>query len=486
MSSPKLQLLIICFLFLTCIQDALAQQPDTLWTRTFGGVDKDEGWSIQQTTDGGYLVVGTSRSFTEGIPHFYAIKINNKGELLWTNRFFAQVDNWGKYGRETPDKGYIILAETYSETESTVWLIKFSESGDTLWTNNIKITGFFETFALNMVSDGGFIIIGYHESSSGTDVWLIRTNSFGDTLWTKMIGGPNSQSGWNVEQTTDGGFIIAANTESGISGEDCDWWLVKTNSLGDTIWTKTFGGDSTDWMESVRQTSDGGYVLSGYTKSFGPGKQNLWIIKTNANGDTLWTKTYGDSGLYWSGSLQQTNDDGYIIAGAVQKNINEDVDIFIMRLNRNGKCLWTKIIGGEADDYASSIDITNDNGYVILGNTNSFGAGNYDIYIIKLAPDLTDVNQSDKILPDQFIVQQNYPNPFNSTTNLCFQLPVSCQVKLEVYTILGQKVETVLNEYKTAGYYKIKFNANHLTSGVYIYRISTPQYQQSLKMLLIK
>ena len=164
--------------------------------------------------------------------------------------------------------------------------------------------------------DGGYILVGNTGSfgAGGHDVYLIKTDANGDTLWTRTFGGTYDDQGWSVQQTADNGHIIAGLTESFGAGES-DVYLIKTDALGDMLWTRTFGGASGDFGSSVQQTADGGHIIAGGTSSFGADGGDVWLIKLDAVGETLWTRTYGGASVDVGYSVQQTSDSGYIIAG---------------------------------------------------------------------------------------------------------------------------------------------------------------------------
>ncbi|MFH1010077.1 MAG: hypothetical protein V1784_02440, partial [bacterium] len=152
---------------------------------------------------------------------------------------------------------------------------------------------------------------------AGVSLFIIVFQSFAqppDTLWTRTYGGSSYEDAYSVQQTADGGYVLAGYTET-FGGGNGDVYLVKTNSQGDTLWTRTYGGSTWDWAESVQQTSDGGYIMAGVTNSFGAGNEDFYLVKTNSQGDTLWTRTYGGNNADDALSVQQTADGGYIVAG---------------------------------------------------------------------------------------------------------------------------------------------------------------------------
>ena len=357
--------------------------------KTFGGTNMDEGQSVQQTTDGGYIIAGSTFSFGAGTVDVYLIKTNANGDTLWTKTFGGTGDDLGNSVEQTTDGGYIIAGYTYGfgAGDVDVYLIRTNSIGDILWTKTFGGTDQDFGYSVKQTNDSGYIIAGTTRSFGAgfEDIYLIKTNANGDTLWTKTFGGTGEDIGYSVQQTSDGGYLIGGNSTSFGAGAK-DVYLIKTDVAGNIVWTKVFGGAANDIAQSVQQTSDGGYIIAGGANSFSL-STDVYLIKTNAAGDTLWTKTFGGTSYDRGESVQQTNDGGYIIAGIILGCSACPADVYLIRTNATGDTLWTKTFGSTNEDFGFSVKQTTDGGYIIAGWTLSFGAGIYDLYLIKTDAD---------------------------------------------------------------------------------------------------
>jgi len=402
---------IILLLFIISI--SLAQQT---WIRTYGTYYDDWGISVQQTLDGGYIVAGLTYSFGAGDADIWIIKTDTSGDTLWTRTFGGASDDRGYSIQQALDGGYIITGSTYSfgAGSADVYLIKTNASGDTLWTRTSGGRHFDIGCSVQQTTDGGYIVAGGTfsvEDSLWGDVYLIKTNSSGETIWTRTYGRGDIDWGTSVQQTSDGDYIIAGYTYS-LVNNSFDVYLIKTNASGDTLWTRTYGGTNDDRGSSVQQTLDGGYIIAGFTCSFGAGSNDIYLVKTNASGDTLWTRTYGgtndDYGLY----VQQTPDSGYILTGYTRSFGAGNCDVYLIKTNVQGDTVWTRTYGGTSHDYSYSVQQTSDGGYIIAGITDSLGNG-YDVLLIKTDADgIAAVEERKKQSLE--VRLQAVPNPFTS------------------------------------------------------------------------
>ena len=223
-------------------------------------------------------------------------------------------------------------------------------------------------------NDGGYSLAVYRDLIilGNADAWLIKTDSSGNELWNKTYGGLNDDGAFSIVQTLDGGYALAGNTYSFSAGNNTDIWLIKTDSSGNELWNKTFGGPKDDFGYFVIQTSDGGYALAGITNSSGAGYEDVWLIKTDSYGNKLWDKTYGGAQNDEAYFVIQTKDDGYALAGSTYAGDAGLWDAWLVKTDSSGNTLWNQTYGGTGDDQFISMTMSSDGGFVLSGSTNYF------------------------------------------------------------------------------------------------------------------
>ncbi|MBD3180881.1 T9SS type A sorting domain-containing protein, partial [Candidatus Poribacteria bacterium] len=246
--------------------------------------------------------------------------------------------------------------------------------------------------SIQQTRDGGYVVAGHTQSfgAGRYDPWILKLDKNGKVLWQKSYGGGYDDYAYSIQQTSDGGYVIAGNTYSFGAGSR-NFWVLKLNSIGNIVWQKTYGGSKFDHAESIYQTNDGGYVVAGRTDSFGAGNYDFWVLKLDSIGNIVWQKTYGGSSFDHASSIQQTSDGGYVVAGWSFFLGAGNYDFWVLKLDNNGNMLWQKAYdSSDSDsdhDYAESIQQTSDGGYVVAGWTDPPGAGNpfsFDILVLKL------------------------------------------------------------------------------------------------------
>jgi hypothetical protein len=362
------------------------------WEQTYGGSDDERGFSVQQTSDGGYITAGKTDSFGNGSFDVYLIKTDGSGVEQWSQTYGGTEDDIGASVQQTSDGGYIIVGWTHSfgNGSSDVYLIKTDENGLEQWSQTYGGTDHEGSRSVQQTSDGGYIICGYTRSFGVFhDAYLIKTDGNGIEQWSQTFDGSGSFDNFSsVQQTTDGGYIMCGYTDNYIDYyTDYNVSLIKTDGNGVEQWIQTYGsGFYYESGYSVDQTTDGGYIIVGtlespYIGSLPAGQ--IILIKTDSNGDEQWYQYYGISGYEYGWSVQQTTDGGYIMCGHTGSAFADNSeDVYLIKTDGNGLEQWIQTYGGTDTDLGFSVQQTIDGGYIIGGTSSSIETGD-DVYLIK-------------------------------------------------------------------------------------------------------
>lgn len=375
--------LILFALVLSCSSFASAAEPKEEWNLTFGGPYADGAWCLQETDDGGYILVGNSASRGEG-SDLFLIRADRMGQSIWSRIWGGSAEDVGYFVKETKDGGFIVTGSTksYSIGEELLWLLKTDGNGNLSWERTFG--GFVSSsgdggWSADETDDGGYIITGYTQSQGNgrKDLWLLKTDGQGRKVWDRTFGGRDDDVGMSVLQSRDGGYIVAGRTASFIRGGD-DIWLLKTDPMGEEQWNKTFGGDRDDAGFQVVELSDS-YAIVGRTES-GSEEKKIILIKVDSNGRKLWERSYRGSS---ASSLQSTSDGGYIIAGRID-NADTGRDALIIKTDSAGREEWSITSGGRGDDIGTFVIQNRDSAYIVAGITDSYGMGREDAWLVKI------------------------------------------------------------------------------------------------------
>jgi hypothetical protein len=431
----------LLLLFNTSI--AFAQEIE--WQNTIGGSLTDHLSSIQQTSDGGFILGGQSTSDISGDKtenslggiDYWIVKTDAVGNIQWQNTIGGNLDDALRSVQQTTDGGYIIGGTSNSnisgdKTENSngdddYWIVKTDSIGNIQWQNTIGGSNDDWLFSIQQTSDGGFIIGGTSWSNTsgdknenivgmgGNDFWIVKADALGNIQWQNTIGGSNIDWLFSIKQSFDGGYFIGGRSTSGISGDKTenalgfeDYWIVKTDSVGNIQWQNTIGGNNTDALTTVELTADGGYIIGGFSGSGISGDKterrkgiwDYWVLKIDSIGNIQWQRTIGGSGADVLLSLQQTDDGGYIFGGSSGSLISGDKtenslginNYWVIKTDVQGAIIWQNTIGGLGDDQLASLQQTNDGGFILGGHSNSLIAGdktensngNFDYWMVKL------------------------------------------------------------------------------------------------------
>ncbi len=427
------------------------------WEHTYGGAVTDVAYAMQQTQDGGYVIAGMSNSWSGTWPDGYIVKTDATGNLVWQQTYAGSSTGDYLYSIEqTNDGGYICAGICNAPLGCDVYLLRVNSLGNQAWSRSFGGSGDDRGYGALKTPDGGYILIGYTTSfgAGGDDGYLIKTDSAGNMVWQQAIGASLSDRGYAIKRTQDGGYIFcgASNSQSGTFARDT--WLVKTDSSGNKIWERFYGGSGDESANAIELTNDGGYILCGATSSSGAGSYDVHLIKTDASGNLSWERTYGGSGEDMGYSVGKTQDGGYLIVGHTASFGAGGFDVYIIKTDPQGNLQWQDTYGGADWDYGRAGWQTPDLGYIIAGYTMSYGAGDYDFYLIKRDPGSIEENNLISTEKDRAPIP--YPNPFISYTTI----PGYEQSIFSVYDpsgrYLGKYKGERIGEGLTAGVYFIK------------------------------
>lgn len=462
--------------------------------RIFGGVESDGVGSMQQLSNGGYLLGGSTQLPEREYSDFYMIRTNNLGETEWTHSYGADDLNEGIAQLEQKTDGSFFLygtKQTYKNASvSDLYFAKLNADRTIAWEKIFG--GSDEENAGSFVStpDGGFLLTGTTRSfATSTQVYLIKVDQNGNKIWEKNYGGTGGDAGKKIIPTKDGNYVILGTTSSKGSG-DFDIYLIKINGNGDIIWDKTHGGAMWDEGTDIAELSDGSFILSGYTLSYSVAGGHDWLLlKVNESGDFVWRKIFGAQYQDYAGRIAIAND-GYVIAGTkdleiLPRTIN---DMLVIKTDFNGNEVWRSQFGGTESEGVGGLIVNSDGHYVITGSTGSYSSRS-DAYFLNINTlgQITKVEQSsDGAIPAEIVLHQNYPNPFNNQTKISYQLNQQTDIELSIQNILGQEILTLEKGFKSAGNYSFAFNSDGMASGIYFCVLKTNNKILVNKMLLLK
>ncbi len=435
-------------------------QFDIVWQKKYGGTSTETGRSLVATTDGGFIIGGTTFSNDVDIENnngncdYWIIKTDGDGVMQWQTTLGGLQTDYGFTIINTVDGGYAVMGATSSidgdvveqngdASTSDYWLVKLTSAGAIDWQRCYGGTSFDNGYAVIQTTDGGYAICGGAGSSDGDvtgvvaapDFWLVKLSSIGDIEWEKAMGGASGDEAYSLVQADDGGYVMAGKSSSWDSGVvtgnhgGSDFWVVKTDAEGDLVWQKSLGGTQQDIAQSICKTSDGGYAIAGSTGSNDgdvagfEGTYDFWVIKLNDDGELQWQNSLGGWNDDKAFSIAPTLDGGFVVTGFAMSD-NVDVtghhgghDVWFVKLNSQGELEWQRAIGGSGYDDGFCVIQLNATDYFLSGTSASTDGdatetnGAEDVWLVKLS--LAD--NIEKVSIENFTVAFS-PNPFTAQT----------------------------------------------------------------------
>jgi hypothetical protein len=516
----------ITVMFLAFLVSTYCNSQTILWQNTIGGISFDELTTSAMTADSGYIIGGYSLSNISGdksencigLHDYWVVKLSSNDTIQWQNTIGGDNHDFLQSIQQTTDGGYILGGESFSDasgdkTESSnglydYWVIKLDYAGNIQWQNSIGGNDYDELQSISQTFDGGFILAGTSASNIsgdkteinyGSDYWIIKLDAFGGIQWQNTIMAFQDDYATSIQQTTDGGYIVGGHSNSNISVDKTenskgglDFWFLKLNAQGVIQWQKTLGGSGDDYVTTIRQTSDGGYIIGGTSNSNisgdkienSKGSFDYWILKVDTSGGIEWQNTIGGINNDYLNSLLSTSDGGYFLGGHSESNISGDktenskggFDYWLVKIDSLGNIQWQKTIGGSNDDVLNSIQQTIDGNSILAGISSSGisgdktenSQGQSDYWVVKMGT-LTQVSELYTVNKMNITVN---PNPTNGNFNATFFSSQSEATKITILNVFGQNVyENKI--FSSIGINSITIVKNELTSGIYLISVET-------------
>ncbi len=465
-----------------------AEAPTVLWEKFYGGSGSDKFWSVQQTSDQGFIAAGATDSHGAGNFDFYLVKTDAAGDIIWTRTYGGPDEDIAYSVRQTTDGGYILTGSTFSYGAGTndVYLVKTDAVGDTLWTRTFGDENSDHGRAVRQTTDGGYIISGSSKPNGSTisRFYIIKTDAAANTLWTRLYGEGNHTYGHKLEELPGGGYAAVGMIYPS-AAVNRQAYLLNLTAAGDTLWTRTYGGPTIEWGYGLGCTDDGGYIMTGYALTDNP---DLYLIRADADGDTLWTRTFGGQGSDVGFSVEECVDNGYILAGWTESYGAGGEDLLVIKYSAEGDPLWTLTFGTSGYDKAYYVQQTCDTGYVVAGYQWKSQNG-YDACLIKI--DANSSSSSDLPVANDFKLGEFSPNPFCGSTRIEFDLPDEKRVHAAFYDATGRMVKTVLNGRHPGGPARVDWNGigsrgNSAAPGIYFLRLTVDDQTAVRRVLLYR
>lgn len=525
--------ILILLIFFTSSFVVICQPLNIQWQKCFGGTLGDAGYSIKSTNDGGYLVGGFAISNdgnvsgSHGLMDYWVIKLDSSGGLIW-QKCYGGSDVDQIYSLQLADQGFILAGFAGSIDGDIIgmhlvgdaWVVKCDTSGNIVWQKCLGGSDEDGAYDLIRTYDQGFAVFGYARSTDfdvvgrhynpnfqyASDAWLVKLDTGGNIQWSKCYGGDHIEEGYSIVQTKDSGYVIVASTMSD-SGDiqgwhgSHDYWVVKINSIGSIEWQKCLGGSRSDIPQSIIQTFDDGYLVTGYVFSDDfdvtghHGATNIydsWVVKLDSNGNIQWEKSLGGSNEDYGDRIIQLSDSGYLavsvacsIDGDLLGNPPSSCDIWIVKMDQAGNIQWQQCMGGSCDEEAFDIELTPDGGAIFTGATCSNDGdvsgnhGNYDVWVVKLGA-----------LPD---ATSTFSNPitdfkcyFNHQTHSAivnFYLDKIENINFNLLDLTG-RILLSKNFKSFSGFNKTELNTPDLANGIYVATLITSKGFVSKKVFV--
>jgi hypothetical protein len=486
--------------FLNCVLVILASLPlaaQITFEITYGGQVFDSGSNVLQTPDGGYITTAWSKSSGFGGWDILVLKTNDHGDTLWTRTFGGKLDDCSEGLLLSSDGGFMIAGYVNDASSAAIGtmkaaLIKLNAQGILEWQKALGWNKCDDAYMdIAHATGGGFYIAGVSNIQFGDwDSFLLRVNAEGDVLWHQLYGISTADIAWSTAATSDGGCVLSGNL-------GMYTYVIKTDSMGNLQWQRTFEIKSYSEGRSIAALPDGGFILAStaWSSANDQSTYDIYLLRIKADGRLAWRKKFGGEQYDSCWRVRPSQDGGFVAVGSTGSFGAGDRDVYLFKVDSLGHLLWQRQFGGDFDDAGVDFDFTSDGGVIITGTKGVNAKGtNSQLFLIKTDNEgnvITSIEDRNTHLPADFTLYQNYPNPFNLSTTVEFECPAPKAVTLEIHDTYGRKVKILTDGIQPAGRHRVDWNAmddqNRIVpSGIYLCRMTVGDQQKTIKLALMK
>lgn len=484
----------VCLVCLVaCSAGAAWAQVDTVWTRTYGGAANDGFRSVIKTADGGFLAVGYTYSFGDSDANVYAVKTDADGDLVWQKTYGGPGRDYGFSVCEVAG-GFAIAGYTTSwgSGKEDVYVVRTDANGDTLWTRCYGGAAQDEARSICATGDGGMLVAGSTKSfgSGSSDMYVARLGAAGDTVWTRVLGSTEGDWAQSVCETYDGCYGVGGTSGSNTANRDI--CVTKIDPGGSVVWQRYYGLTGPvdpDWGMAICATPDSGLTLAGYQaiETSDPGE--VVILGVTKDGTQVYYRKYALAYYQYGCGICRAHDGGFVICGAKTDPATQKNNLFLLKRLSGSGWVWTKEVGGGASDWGSSVVQIQPGCFLIAGHTQSYGAGGFDGWLVKMC----DATAAVEDPQDQRRLLDLVPgtNPFGQAATLRVNIPQPGQVTLAIYDIAGRRVALVTDGPREAGEFTVTWNGlddqgRGVRPGIYVARLVSGALAETAKLVLLK
>ncbi len=457
---------LMCVLMLSghLVSRTISYAPDTLWTLQLSDDFDITIQSVERTGNSGFVSLISVKNKSRNLSGINIVKVDAEKNILWSKVHGGEKWDAAQDMKMTTDSGFIIVGTTksYSDSLKEMWLLRVDSNGDSLWTKTYGDTVNTYGLSVTQTSDGGFAVLG--TSGNKVKTFIMKTDSNGDSLWVKTLGWNLYDDGVRIYQTGDEGYIICGNTVT--SSPTSDGWLVKTDGNGDTLWTRTYGTSGLyDYFEDVQQTDDGSYIVVGRARVSASFNTQPWILMLDSNGDTLWTKKIKGGPSSNAKVVKIALDSGFIIGGTfgIEQIVNDDVYGWVVKIGPQGETLWTRFLEKKGFYPIGDIELTPESG-LIAGAFNWLVLYGADTSAIAFPMSQTSMNSGNlrlRVSKDHKLLR------------FLFDLPRGTPIELTIYNVAGKLLKRVRNRIARPADCTVEWDISTIGNGIYFYQIVT-------------